>query len=200
MELYYSITSPYARKVQVLIIEKGLVDRVKLTLANPFAMDAQLQRVNPLHKIPALVLDDGSSLYDSPVICEYLDSFNPQIPTIPPTGSARFKVLRQQAIADGIMDAAIATVMETRRTDAERSSSWITRWETAMIASLNVLETEIQTCPDQIDLGQIGIGCALGYLDFRLSVLNWRNDRVQLAQWFDRFNDRASMQQTAPVD
>jgi glutathione S-transferase len=200
MELYYSISSPYARKVQVLIIEKGLVDRVKLTLANPFAVNEQLQRVNPLHKIPALVLDDGSSLYDSPVICEYLDSFNPHLPTIPPTGTARFTVLRQQAIADGIMDAAIATVMETRRTDAESSKLWLARWETAIIASLNVLETEIQTCPDQIDIGQIAIGCALGYLDFRLAALNWRHDRVNLGKWFDRFATRASMQQTIPVD
>jgi glutathione S-transferase len=200
MELYYSITSPYARKVQVLIIEKGLAERVKLTLANPFAMNEQLQRVNPLNKIPALVLDDGSSLYDSPVICEYLDSFNPHLPTIPPTGTARFKVLRQQAIADGIMDAAILTVMETRRTDAERSKSWISRWESAVSASLNVLETEIQTCPDQVDIGQIAIGCALGYLDFRLAALNWRHDRVNLGEWFDRFATRVSMQQTVPID
>jgi glutathione S-transferase len=200
MELYYSITSPYARKVQVLIIEKGLVDRVKLTLTNPFAVNEQLQRVNPLNKIPALVLDDGSSLYDSPVICEYLDSLHPHLPTILPTGTARFKVLRQQAIADGIMDAAIATVMETRRTDAEQSKSWLARWETAIIASLNVLETEILTCPDQIDIGQIAIGCALGYLDFRLGALNWRLDRVNLEKWFDLFATRASMQQTIPVD
>ena len=98
------------------------------------------------------------------------------------------------------MDAAILTVMETRRTDAERSKSWISRWESAVSASLNVLETEIQTCSDQIDIGQIAIGCALGYLDFRLGALNWRQDRVNLEGWLDRFATRASMQQTAPVD
>jgi glutathione S-transferase len=200
MELYYSITSPYARKVQILIIEKELVDRVKLTLCNPFADVEKLQLVNPLRKIPALVLDNSNSLYDSPVICEYLDSLDLQKSMIPPTGIARFQVLRHQAIADGIMDAAISIVMETRRTDAERSKLWLVRWEAAIIASLNVLAAEIQNCADDIDIGQIAIGCALGYLDFRLSALNWRHDRVPLGQWYDRFAARKSMQQTIPVD
>ena len=200
MELYYSITSPYARKVLVLIQEKGLGDRVDLTLCNPFADADKLQQVNPLRKIPALILDDGSSLYDSPVICEYLDSLDRNISTIPAIGIDRFNVLRQQAIADGIMDAAIAIVMETRRTDAERSKSWITRWEKAINASLDVLESEIQNCFTNIDIGQITVACALGYLDFRLSDLTWRNDRVQLTQWFDLFSTRPSMKQTIPVD
>ncbi|WP_310427717.1 glutathione S-transferase N-terminal domain-containing protein [Chamaesiphon sp. VAR_48_metabat_135_sub] len=216
MKLYYSVTSPYARKVLVLIQEKGLGDRVDLTLCNPFADVEKLQRVNPLRKIPVLILDDGSSLYDSPVICEYLDSLggvprlralqvdslqeNRDIPMIPTTGIDRFNVLRQQAIADGIMDAAIAIVMETRRTDAEQSTAWINRWATAINASLDVLETEIQNSDDNIDVGKITIGCALGYLDFRLSDLHWRNERGYLTKWFDRFVTRKSMKQTVPID
>jgi glutathione S-transferase len=200
MELYYSITSPYSRKVRVLIHETGLNNRINLTLCNPFADVEKLQQVNPLRKIPALVLDDGNSLYDSPVICEYLDSLDVQISTLPIAGIARFNVLRQQAIADGIMDAAISIVMEIRRTDAERSTNWMTRWTTAINASLDVLETDIQTCPDPVDIGQIAIGCALGYLDFRLADLHWRTDRVNLTTWFDRFATRESMKLTLPVD
>jgi glutathione S-transferase len=200
MELYYSITSPYARKVRVLIHEIGLNDRVNLTLCNPFADVEKLQQVNPLRKIPALVLDDGNSLYDSPVICEYLDSLHNQISTVPIAGIARFNVLRQQAIADGIMDAAISIVMEIRRTDAERSNNWITRWTTAINASLDILETDILTCSDPVNIGQIAIGCALGYLDFRLADLHWRTDRVKLATWFDLFATRESMKITNPID
>jgi glutathione S-transferase len=200
MELYYSITSPYARKVRVLIHEIGLNDRVNLTLCNPFADVEKLQQVNPLRKIPALVLDDGNSLYDSPVICEYLDSLDNQISTVPIAGIARFNVLRQQAIADGIMDAAISIVMEIRRTDAERSNNWITRWTTAINASLDILETDILTCSDPVNIGQIAIGCALGYLDFRLADLHWRTDRVKLATWFDLFATRESMKITNPID
>jgi glutathione S-transferase len=200
MELYYAITSPYSRKVRVLILEKELGNHFDMTFCHPFTDAEKLQRVNPLRKIPVLVLDDGSSLYDSLVICEYLDSLDSKILMIPAIGMERFQVLRQQAIADGIMDVAILSVYEYRRADAEKSMTWLTRWETTINASLDSLETEILNCATNINIGQITVGCALGYLDFRLPALNWRNERVNLTRWYDKFATRESMKQTFPAD
>src|SRR3974377_2247191 len=121
MKLYFSTTSPYVRKVRVVAIEKGLADRVELVAANPWPDPAAVVAVNPLGKVPTLVTDDGLALYDSPVICEYLDALAPAAPLLPRSGSDRWQVLRCQALCDGILDAAVAIVLERRRPEAERS-------------------------------------------------------------------------------
>ncbi len=199
MQLFYTSMSPFSRKVRVCIQEKSLQDRVELILCSPFAEVSQLQQVNPLGKVPALKLLDESSLYDSSVICEYLDSLRPDPQLIPTQGKERFQVLRLQAVGDGIMDATFATVTETRRTDAERSGEWLKRWQLAIDRSLDLLESDVRDFPKQIDLGQIAIACALGQLDFRIPEWNWRENHSQLTTWFEEFNHRDSIQSTMPV-
>jgi glutathione S-transferase len=198
MQLYYSQTSPYSRKVRVCILEKSLSDRTSLILCNPLDNLEALQRNNPLGKVPTLLLADGTVLYDSPVICEYVDSLVADPVLIPNPRKERFQVLRWQAIGDGIMDATFSTVMENRRTDAERSNQWLERWELAIYRSLDTLEQEVMLFSTEFNLAQITIGCALGQLDFRLSDLNWRCDRPYLTQWFGQFSQRDAMQQTMP--
>jgi glutathione S-transferase len=129
MQLYYSQTSPYSRKVRVCILEKSLSDRTSLICCNPFDNPASLQQNNPLGKVPTLLLADGTVLYDSPVICEYIDSLAADPVLIPNLGKQRFQVLRWQAIGDGIMDATFSTVMENRRRAAYRSTWWLEWWK-----------------------------------------------------------------------
>jgi glutathione S-transferase len=122
MQLYYSATSPYVRKVRVVAIEKGLDGDIELIEAMPWPDPSLIATQNPLGKVPALVLDDGTALYDSPVICEYLDTLGEGNRLLPPVGPARWRSLRIQALADGIMDAAVSIVLERRRSAELRSS------------------------------------------------------------------------------
>lgn len=199
MRLYYSKTSHFSRKVRVCILEKSLSDRVELILCNPFQNGDILQQMNPLSKVPMLVLKDGTSLYDSPVICEYLDGLNSTPQLIPEFRKERFNVLRLQAISDGIMDATFAIATERFRTDAEQSLSWLGRWQSAIERSLDALELEVSGIRASINLGQIAIACALGQLDFRMHEFVWRSDRPKLAHWFAQFEQRESMQVTIPI-
>ncbi|MDQ7018275.1 MAG: glutathione S-transferase N-terminal domain-containing protein [Robiginitomaculum sp.] len=197
MRLYYSQTSPYARKIRVVIAEKGLEDQVDLNLCNPFENPESLRKINPLGKVPALILPEGTVLYDSRVIADYLDARSPRPALIPPNGAKRWAVLRQQALGDGITDAAVAMVMETRRPAAQQSTHWKTRWQSAIERALGVLETEISDLQRDSHLGQISIGCALGYLDFRLSDFDWRKSHPKTALWYADFAQRPSMRATA---
>ena len=196
MQLYYSQTSPYSRKVRVFIAEKGLSDRISLVLCSPFEDGDTLQQFNPLGKVPTLVLDDGSSLYDSRVICEYLDGLDSSLLTIAPSGMERWQILRLQALADGMMDAIFSITTENRRTDAERSLKWIERWQAGITRSLDVLETEIHHFPTDINLSHIAVGCALAQLDFRLPNLNWHSRLPNLSKWYTTFALRDSMVNT----
>jgi glutathione S-transferase len=199
MELYYSQTSPYSRKVRICILEKSLSDRIALILCSPLENPEVLQHLNPLGKVPTLLMADGTALYDSPVICEYIDSLANAPMLLPRTKETRFQALRWQALGDGIMDATFAIVTEQRRTDAERSAQWLERWKRSIDRSLDVLEQEaVQQFSMEINLAQIAVGCSLGQLDFRLPDLNWRSDRLLLTDWFDLFNQRDAMQQTMP--
>ncbi len=158
----------------------------------------ELKAVNPLNKIPCLKLDDGTALYDSPVIAEYLDSLDPASRLIPGDGAARWQVLRQQALGDGILDAAFALVVESRRPEVQQSPSWNERWNSAIDRGLDVLEAEADSLAQQPSLAHIAYGCALGYLDFRLSHLAWRAKHPKTATWFETFSQRPSMAATQP--
>lgn len=198
MKLFYANTSPYARKVRVFAAEKGLGGRIEAILCNPFDVSPELKAANPLSKVPSLVLDDGDALYDSPAICEYLDSLAPNSRLIPEEGAARWVVLRRHALADGILDAAFSVVMERRRDDGEQSPSWLERWTAAIGRSLDALETEIGSFPANLNLAHIATGCALAYLDFRLPDLEWRTGHPETAKWFEAFAERPSMKDTRP--
>ena len=201
MRLLSSPTSPYARKVRMTLIEKGLADQVTVDAAVPLGTAeeaAAVRRVNPLAKIPALVLDTGEALYDSPVICDYLDSLGTGPTLLPAAGSARWTALRRPALGDGVADAAFNIVMEHRRPEAQRSTEWLDRWARAVHGAADALEQELAHGALGFDLGAIALSAAFGYLDFRLPQIDWRAGRPRLTEAFAELAARPSFVATAP--
>jgi len=201
MRLLSSPTSPYARKVRMVLIETGLSDAVTLAPGAPMGSAAEaaaVRSVNPLGKIPALVLDSGEALYDSPVICEYLDQLGTGLRLLPAEGAGRWTALRRQALGDGIADAAFNLVMEHRRPAEQRSAEWLGRWTEAVHNAAAALEDELEAGAFAVDLGAVALAAALGYLDFRLPQIDWRAGRPRLSAWFADFSQRASFAETAP--
>lgn len=201
MKLRYTSTSPYVRKVSVTALETGLDDRIERVVTNTLDRDSGIAQDNPLVKVPALITDDGERLYDSPVICEYLDSLHSGPKIIPPEGTERWRALRLQALGDGMLDAAILTMLETkRRPEALRWADWIALQQVKVQHGLNQLESEAGTLEDLPTIGTITVGCALGYLDFRFAEDDWRLRHPSLAAWYEGFSRRPSMQATVPRD
>jgi glutathione S-transferase len=198
MQLRYSPTSPYVRKVRVMAAETRLDEVIDLVETNPFDPDTDLADCNPVGKVPALITDDGLVLFDSPVICEYLDNCHGGARMVPVATPVRWHILRLQAIGDGIMDAAIGVVMEGRRAEAERSSGFVESQRKKIKDCVHWLEAHIEELEGNFNLGQISVACALGYLDFRRPASDWRVEAPRLAAWFEVVNARASMQGTAP--
>lgn len=199
MQLLISPTSPYARKTRVLVREKGLLDRIEETALNPHQDPAELLARNRLGKIPVLVRDDGEALYDSPVICEYIDSLEDEPQLIPASGEARWAVLRAQALADGILDLTVGIVMERARPADEQSQKSITRWHGKIERSVAGMSETLSAIPgDGFDLGRIACAVTLGYLDFRLPEYDWRGAQPELIDWYANVAARASMEETAP--
>ena len=196
MKLMISSLSPYARKVRMVIIEKGLSDQVEIVETMAYDKPQDLLTANPLGKVPALVRDDGTSLFDSPVICEYLDSLSDQNPLLPAAGEERWQVLRLLAFADGITDAAYLSTMERRRPEGEQSdTAWLAQRD-KIVRSLDVLETDPPS--DALNLGTLALAACLGYVDFRHEDLNWREGRPALTAWLEPLSKRASFLETAP--
>ena len=197
MKLYSNPISPFARKARVIAHELGL----KLEIVDVNARDDEdLRRINPLKKIPILVLADGSALFDSPVICEYLNEqgggkFFPGM-SIWRHATGRWKALGLQALADGIMDAAVACRYETMQPEDRSNSDHVARYRASINAGLDALERMKFSDPPTI--GEIATGCALGYLDFRYPDIAWRDTHPKLAGWFATFSEFPSMKSTAP--
>lgn len=200
MKLFHSPTSPYVRKVVVTAIECGLDSRIERVPGNYRDPKAPLHAQNPLGKVPALILDDGQRIFDSPVICEYLDSLHGGTKIVPPSGFDRWAALRRQALADGILDAAVLRLLEGRRPANEQSPAWIARQKAAIDRALDALEGEAAQFGDGVTIGHITVGVALGYLDFRFSGDKWRDRCPNLARWYERFAQRPSMSGTVPKD
>jgi glutathione S-transferase len=200
MKLRYSPTSPYVRKVVVVALETGLDGRIERIPTSVWDPATDIGDDNPLGKVPALITDGGEVLYDSPVICEYLDSLHDGAKLFPAVGGARWTALRRQALADGILDAAVGRLLEGKRPDGERSNGWIDRYIGVICRSLDVLEDEADALGDGVSIGHVTIGCALGYLDFRFADDAWRTGRPALADWYDGFAERRSVIATIPED
>ncbi|MBC7951745.1 MAG: glutathione S-transferase N-terminal domain-containing protein [Rhodospirillaceae bacterium] len=197
MKLRYSPTSPFARKVLITAIECGV--ELELVTTNAWAPETDLVQDNPLSKVPALVLDNGEAIYDSPVICEYLDSLHHGHKLIPHDGHERFRQLTLQALADGIMDAAVQIRIENAiRPEDKRWNGWIERQQAAITRALDVLEKEVGHWGGVFLMGPITVVAALGYLEFR-QVCDWRNNRPHLAHWFQTIHNRRSVRETEPV-
>ncbi|MGB8841846.1 MAG: glutathione S-transferase family protein [Aliidongia sp.] len=199
MKLFYAATSPYVRKVLVLAHEVGLADRIELVpvTVTPVTVNDSVTPMNPLAKVPTLVLDSGEGLYDSAIIVEYLDSVQTGVPLVPRAGMPRWTALRRQAEADGLLDAAILVRYEMVLRPAElRWPAWIDGQMGKIRRTLAALETE--TLGPGVTIGEIAIACALGYLDFRFPEEDWRARHPRLAQFQAGFAERASMRATAP--
>jgi glutathione S-transferase len=199
VKLYYSTTSPYVRKVRIAAIEKGLASRIELIVANPWPDPAAIVGVNPLGKVPALVTDDGLAIYDSPVICEYLDSLAPEPRLVPVAGPHRWQVLRMQALADGILDAAVSIVLEQRRPEAERSTLSQKRAADAIRRGVHALGRDLGAPHADLDLGHIAAGVALGYLEFRVPDLDLGAGEAGIRDWWAIVAARPSFASTVPA-
>ena len=201
MKLHWSPRSPFVRKVMVVVHELGLTDRITCvrTVAASTKPHAGLMQDNPLSKIPTLVLDDGTVIYNSPVICEYLDGLSGAPKLHPAEPKARLAALRRQALGDGFLDLLILLRDERLRanpSDAHKASA-ATR-KAAVLKSLDDEATALSGAP--FTIGHIAIGCALSYLDFRYANEDWRKDHPRIADWHSSFAARPSMRATEPVD
>lgn len=201
MKLFFSPASPYVRKCLVVAHEVGLADRIErlASAAHPVNRDASIVAVNPLGKVPTLLADDGTVLYDSRVICEYLNDLG-RGGLLPASGTARWRVLTEQSLGDGILDAALLARYEgAMRPEALRWADWTAGQLDKIHCGLAEIEAHAAAWGDTVDLGKITLACALGYLDFRFASLDWRARAPNAAAWFARINARASMQATLPT-
>lgn len=197
MKLFYSPTSPYVRKVTACAMLRDIDGQITRVTTNPHVSEPALLAANPLSKVPCLITVDGLALFDSPVICEFLDSVGDAPPLFPRSGGARWLALKQQAIADGLLEAAILRRTEqTRPTDAAREAV-IARQREVVARALDGLEREV---PHKTpDIGAVAVVCALGYLDLRFSAEPWRDGHPQLAAWFAEIMNLPGFARTAPV-
>lgn len=201
MKLHWSPKSPYVRKVMVCAHELGLAERLELvrSVAAMLRPNERLMHDNPLSKIPTLVLDDGSALFDSVVICEYLNELAAGS-LFPPEGRAKWRALRWHAFADGLLDVLILWRNERDRNDAQRSDELIGAFEAKTLASLQQWEEEAADLEaEPYSIAHITLGCALGYMDFRFDDLNWRTHAPRLAQWHAGIDARPAFTATAPA-
>ena len=196
MKLWHSPTSPYVRKVMMAAIELGLADRIECVPAR--TPESKIAEANPLNKIPTIETDDGQILYDSIVICEYLDSLSDEASLFPASGAERWKTLRMHTLADGLIDAAVLRVHETRRPEEQRNAAWDERQKTKIVRGLARLEEEIAALDGPVDIVQITTACLLGFLDRRLADDDWRADHPALATWQAKFGTRPSVTGTEP--
>ncbi|OAJ69393.1 glutathione S-transferase [Methylobacillus sp. MM3] len=201
MKLFITPTSPYARKVRVVLAEKHIECEL-VTVPSLAAPDSPVPAYNPLGKVPTLVLDDGTSYYDSVVIVDYLDHKTPVARLIPQDNSHRALVRRWEALADGVCDAAVAAVMEKRRPPEKQDESIIERQILKVTRGLRVMSEDMGeekwTAGDRFTLADIATGCVLGYLDLRMPELGWREQYPNLAQLYEQMMARPSFRDSAP--
>lgn len=200
MKLYYTPASPFARKVLIAAIERKLDDKVERTVLNPWAEGNPVSQFNPAGKVPVLITDEGLNLYDSPVICEYLDSIGGEPKLYPTSGPARWVALRQNALGDALLDAMIARRVESRRPDGERSQGWMDRQLTTVGRCLDTMEANVSELSGVVTIGHIAWLCALAHLDFRFADEPWRPAHSNLTKWYDDFATRPSAKSTIPHD
>ncbi|HTR84744.1 MAG TPA: glutathione S-transferase [Reyranella sp.] len=200
MKLYYSPGSPYARKVRIVALETGLhkkMDLVNVALS-PVAPNADVDKHNPIGKIPALSVK-GMDLFDSPVICEYLDNQHKGRKLFPRKGRERWVALRLQAMADGLLDAALLARYEgALRPDDKRWDEWSKGMMKKIDGILGQLDAETKSLKGKPTIGTISVACALGYLDFRFASHDWRSKHPKLAKWFNTMSKTPSIKATVP--
>lgn len=197
MKLLFSAGSPFVRKVRITAALCGLDARIEAVPVDAWASPGLLVDANPLSRVPCLITDDGMPLFDSPVICEYLDSLEGGLPLFPP-GAARWRALKLQAVGDGILDAAVGRRGEQAKPEEAARTAWMERQKAAVGRALTLLEREP---PHRaLDIGSIAVACALGYLDFRFGTEPWRDGHPKLAAWYAEFAKNKALADTAPKE
>jgi len=203
MKLHWSSRSPYVRKVMVCAFELGLADKIErmpsvVSLSQP---NAAVMRANPLGRIPTLILDDGRVFHDSVLICEYLDSLHAGAPLFPPLGEARWTALRRHALGNGMLDALLLWRSEIRKPAARQTPEWLTTFALKTRNALDAIEADVDALSrTPFDIGHVGIGVALIYLDFRFPDFGWREAHPRTNAWVQQFLQRESVQKTTFID
>ncbi len=202
MKLIGSVTSAYVRKVRVVMAEKKL--DYSFEIEDVWAAGTRIHQSNPLGKVPCLVMEDGSALYDSRVIAEYLDTLTPVCKLLPPNGRDRADVKAWEALADGVLDAAVLIRLEqTMRPPEQQSEAWIARQRQKVRDGLRVMSEKLGDSPFcmgiHYTLADVAVGCALGWIGFRFPDIAWRDEYPNLARLFDKLSERASFRDTVPL-
>lgn len=201
MKLVTSLTSPYGRKVRVVLAEKKIP--FTLQVENPWLPDSPVPSLNPLGKVPVLVLEDGVTVFDSRVIVEYLDHVSPVAHLIPSEPKSRMIVRGVEALADGVTDAAVAVYLERKRPAGQQNADWLMLQEKTLFRGLEALSEALGEKPwylgNSMTLADVAAGCMLGYLDLRFSGIAWRTAHPNLARLYDKLMTRTSFKETVPV-
>jgi glutathione S-transferase len=201
MKLISSPTTPFGRKVRIVLLEK----KIPFELVNdpPWNADTQVGNFNPLGKVPVLVLKDGEALFDSRVIVEYLEHVSPVGHILPADPTSRIHVRKIEALADGITDAAALIFLEFKRPEDQQNRDWMLRQQTKVFKGLEALSEVLGEAPlfigNKLSLADIAAGCCLGYLDFRFPDIKWRDAHANLAAFYDKLSSRPSFRETMPV-
>lgn len=200
MKLIGSLTSPYVRKIRVLLQEKNLP--FELIIDSPWEPSTHVSDFNPLGKVPALVTDDGETLFDSNILAEYIELSGPAPHFLPADRAAALRVRQLVMLADGISDASVTIFLEKKRTEEQQNAGWISRQEGKIARGVDALEARAAASTwlhgDAMTLADIAAGCTLLYLDLRLPYLGWRDGHPALTALLDRLASRASFQNTTP--
>jgi glutathione S-transferase len=201
MILNWSPRSPYVRKVMIAVAEMGLQDRIHTvrTVAGGTTPHRELMQINPVGKIPTLQLPDGTAIYDSPVIIEYLDTLHDGPKLYPTAWPERLTALRRHALGQGMLDCALPLLAEGFRPPGRQSEPHKELWRAKLVACVEALEADALAATP-FNVGHLAIGVALAYLDFRFAPLAWRDGHPKLAAWHKTFNARPSVQANLPVD
>ena len=200
MKGYATVNSPFARKVRMAAMETGQPDLIDWRMLSREQRAEMLPAINPLGKVPVLVLDNGEALYDSPVICAYVDAQHGGPKLIPAAGPERWRVLRLEALGDGLAEAVVALAQEGAKAQEQQSPRVIERQGAKVSAALGVLEAEAGGFRDPPSMGEIAAACALGYMDYRAVAAGWRDRHPALAAWYAEIGARPSFAQTLPED
>lgn len=201
MKLIGTVSSPFVRKVRIVMAEKKL--DYMFVVEDVWSAQSTIQQSNPLGKVPCLVMEDGGAMFDSRVIVEYLDTLTPVGKLIPPNGRERAEVKCWEALADGVLDAAVLIRLEkNQRPEAQQSVAWLERQMTKVRAGLTAMSTGLADKPfcagNHYTLADVAAGCSLGWLEFRFPEIAWRTDHTNLGKLFDKLSERISFKDSVP--
>lgn len=201
MKLISSPTSPFGRKVRIVLLEKKIP--FELAVDIPWNSDTKVGNFNPLGKVPVLVLKDGETIFDSRVIVEYLENVSPVSQLIPSEPTQRIHIRKIEALADGVSDAAALVFLESKRPEERQSKDWIVRQQSKVFKGLEALSEALGESlhfnEPKLSLADIATGCCLAYLDFRFPDIKWREAHANLSAFYEKISERPSFKETVPV-